>query len=37
LLGRRRILKVIEEAYRKYGFQPLETPAIEYLEEIGGK
>jgi histidyl-tRNA synthetase len=37
LLGRRKILKVIEEAYRKYGFQPLETPAIEYLEVLTGK
>jgi histidyl-tRNA synthetase len=37
LLGRRRILEIIEEAYRRYGFQPLETPAIEYLEILTGK
>jgi len=37
LLGRRRILTVIEEAYRRYGFQPLETPAIEYLDILTGK
>jgi histidyl-tRNA synthetase len=37
LLGRRRILAVIEEAYRRYGFQPLETPAIEYLDILTGK
>jgi histidyl-tRNA synthetase len=37
LLGRRRILEVIEEAYRRYGFQPLETPAIEYLDILTGK
>jgi histidyl-tRNA synthetase len=37
LLGRRRILDVIEEAYRRYGFQPLETPAIEYLDILTGK
>jgi histidyl-tRNA synthetase len=28
---------VIEEAYRCYGFQPLETPAIEYLDVLTGK
>jgi histidyl-tRNA synthetase len=28
---------VIEEAYRRYGFQPLETPAIEYLDILTGK
>jgi histidyl-tRNA synthetase len=37
LLGRRRILETIEEAYRRYGFQPLETPAIEYLDILTGK
>ncbi len=28
---------MIEEAYRRYGFQPLETPAIEYLDILTGK
>jgi histidyl-tRNA synthetase len=37
LLARRHILSVIEEAYRRYGFQPLETPAIEYLDILTGK
>ncbi len=37
LLARRRILQVIEDAYRRYGFQPLETPAIEYLDILTGK
>jgi histidyl-tRNA synthetase len=37
LLARRRILEVIEEAYRRYGFQPLETPAIEYMDILTGK
>ena len=37
LLARRRIVQTIEEAYRRYGFQPLETPAIEYLEILTGK
>lgn len=37
LIPRRRLLAVIEEAYRRYGFQPLETPAIEYLEILTGK
>lgn len=30
-------MRVIEEAYRRYGFQPLETPAIEYLDILTGK
>lgn len=30
-------MHIIEEAYRRYGFQPLETPAIEYLEILTGK
>lgn len=30
-------MSVVEEAYRRYGFQPLETPAIEYLEILTGK
>ncbi|MBK8129890.1 MAG: histidine--tRNA ligase [bacterium] len=37
LIPRRRIVRVIEDAYRRYGFQPLETPAIEYLEILTGK
>jgi len=37
LIPRRKIVRVIEEAYRRYGFQPLETPAIEYLEILTGK
>ncbi len=37
LIPRRRIVRVIEEAYRRYGFQPLETPAIEYLDILTGK
>ena len=30
-------METIEEAFRRYGFQPLETPAIEYLEILTGK
>ncbi|NUO18597.1 histidine--tRNA ligase [bacterium] len=37
LIPRRKILRVIEEAYQRYGFQPLETPAIEYLDILTGK
>ncbi len=37
LIPRRNIVRVIEEAYRRYGFQPLETPAIEYLDILTGK
>jgi histidyl-tRNA synthetase len=30
-------VETIEEAFRRFGFQPLETPAIEYLEILTGK
>ncbi len=35
LIPRRKIVRVIEEAYRRYGFQPLETPVLEYLDALG--
>lgn len=37
LIGRRRIQEIIEKTYRRYGFQPLETPAIEYYDILTGK
>lgn len=34
---RRQVVGVIEEVYRRYGFEPLETPAIENLSTLLGK
>lgn len=31
------ILDIIRQVYQKYGFQPLETPALEHLETLTGK
>ena len=33
--ARRRMLETIREVYECYGFEPLETPAIEYTEALG--
>ncbi|RJP78401.1 MAG: histidine--tRNA ligase [Candidatus Zixiibacteriota bacterium] len=34
---RRKVRRVIEEAFERYGFQPLETPAVERLDVLTGK
>lgn len=31
------VIKIIREVYQKYGFEPLETPAVENLETLLGK
>src|SRR3954470_20430878 len=31
------VVGVVEETYRRYGFQPLETPALENIETLTGK
>jgi histidyl-tRNA synthetase len=31
----RRMLEVIREVYERYGFEPVETPAIEYTDALG--
>ncbi len=33
--ARRRMLNTILEVYERYGFEPLETPAIEYVDVLG--
>ncbi|CAE7866536.1 hisS [Symbiodinium microadriaticum] len=33
--SRRQILNVISETYELYGFEPLETPSIEYVDALG--
>jgi len=36
-LARERILDVARRVYRSYGFAPIDTPALEYLEILTGK
>jgi histidyl-tRNA synthetase len=31
------VINVVEDIYRRYGFQPLETPALENIETLTGK
>ena len=31
------VIDIVEETYRRYGFQPLETPALENIETLTGK
>lgn len=35
VLQRDRMLRTAVEVYRKYGFEPLETPVLEYLDALG--
>jgi histidyl-tRNA synthetase len=37
MLHRERIMEVMRNVFKKYGFAPLETPAIEYLDVLTGK
>jgi len=37
MLHRERITDVMRTVFKKYGFAPLETPAIEYLDVLAGK
>ena len=36
-LVRERVLDVARRVYRSYGFAPIDTPALEYLEILTGK
>ena len=36
-LARERVLEVARQVYRSYGFAPIDTPALEYLEILTGK
>ncbi|MFO7976325.1 MAG: histidine--tRNA ligase [Candidatus Hydrogenedentota bacterium] len=36
VLGRRAVMDVCESVFRKYGFVPLQTPALEYLDTLLG-
>jgi histidyl-tRNA synthetase len=37
LRRREYVIDIVEEVYRRYGFQPLETPALENIETLTGK
>jgi histidyl-tRNA synthetase len=37
MLHRERITQVMRQTFKKYGFAPIETPAIEYLDVLTGK
>lgn len=35
VIARRELLKTITEVYEQFGFEPLETPAVEYVDVLG--
>jgi histidyl-tRNA synthetase len=35
VVARQRMIDTIREVYERYGFEPLETPAVEYLDALG--
>ena len=35
VLARRRMMGTIQEVYQRYGYDPLETPALEYVDVLG--
>lgn len=37
MLLRQRVLGIIREVFEKHGFEPLDTPALEYMEILTGK
>lgn len=37
LQQRKQIMKIFEETFQKYGYEPLETPALEYFDILMGK
>jgi histidyl-tRNA synthetase len=37
MILRKRVLSKIEEIFRRYGFDPIETPSLEYWETVKGK
>jgi len=37
MLVRKQVIERIERIYRKYGFRPMETPAMEYLDTLKAK
>ncbi len=37
MLARRKLIETVREVYERYGFVPLDTPALEYLETLTGE
>lgn len=37
LLARKQVLKIIEDTFKKYGYEALETPTLEYFDILMGK
>lgn len=37
MILRKRLLRSLEEVFEKYGFDPIDTPALEYWETLAGK
>ncbi len=37
MILRKRVFSIIESIFRRYGFDPIDTPVIEYLETLSGK
>lgn len=37
MLPRERIIEIAKEVYKRYGFSPIDTPVLEYLEILTGK
>jgi len=37
LLNRKKVFEIIENIFQKYGYEPLETPALEYFDILMGK
>ncbi|RZJ87050.1 MAG: histidine--tRNA ligase, partial [Brevundimonas sp.] len=35
LVAERRIVRAVSEVYERWGFEPLETPAFEYVDALG--
>jgi histidyl-tRNA synthetase len=34
---REHVIRVVQDVYERYGFEPLETPAVENIETLMGK
>ena len=37
MIPRERLMETARQVYRSYGFSPIDTPALEYLEILSGK
>jgi histidyl-tRNA synthetase len=37
MIPRERLIETARRVYRSYGFSPIDTPALEYLEILSGK